>query len=86
MKKLVVLFSIFVVLSMAVFAEAIHEIHEPPMEFYGWGAQSVGGQGGRVIKVTNLNANGEGSFRAALEAEGPRIIVFNEFLSKCCIA
>ena len=76
MKKLVVLFSIFVVLSMAVFAEAIHEIHEPPMEFYGWGAQSVGGQGGRVIKVTNLNANGEGSFRAALEAEGPRIIVF----------
>ena len=76
MKKLVVLFSILVVLSTAVFAEAIHEIHEPPMEFYGWGAQSVGGQGGRVIKVTNLNANGEGSFRAALEAEGPRIIVF----------
>ena len=76
MKKLVVLFSILVVLSTALFAEAIHEIHEPPMEFYGWGAQSVGGQGGRVIKVTNLNANGEGSFRAALEAEGPRIIVF----------
>ncbi len=26
--------------------------------------------------MTNLNADGEGSFRAALEAEGPRVIVF----------
>lgn len=32
--------------------------------------------GGAVIKVTNLHADGDGSFKAALEAEGPRIIVF----------
>jgi hypothetical protein len=46
------------------------------MRFAGFGADTAGGRGGRVIKVTNLNANGEGSFHAALEAAGPRIIVF----------
>ena len=30
----------------------------------------------QVIKVTNLNTEGPGSLRAALEAEGPRVIVF----------
>jgi pectate lyase len=42
----------------------------------GFGATSVGGRGGRVIEVTNLNDAGPGSFRAAIEAEGPRIVVF----------
>ncbi len=42
----------------------------------GFGAISVGGRGGRVIKVTKLDANGDGSLRAACEAEGPRIVVF----------
>ena len=42
----------------------------------GWAAQTPGGRGGRIIRVTNLNASGPGSFRAALEARGPRIIVF----------
>jgi hypothetical protein len=31
----------------------------------------------RVVKVTNLNPEGPGSLRAALEAEGPRVVVFN---------
>ena len=42
----------------------------------GYGAISVGGRGGRVIEVTNLNNSGPGSLRAAIEAEGPRIVVF----------
>lgn len=42
----------------------------------GFGANSVGGRGGRVIEVTNLNDSGPGSLRAAIEAEEPRIVVF----------
>ncbi len=42
----------------------------------GWAAATQGGRGGRIIRVTNLNADGPGSFKAALEAKGPRIVVF----------
>ena len=42
----------------------------------GAGAQTVGGRGGRVIEVTNLDDSGPGSLRAAVEATGPRIVVF----------
>lgn len=42
----------------------------------GWAADTKGGQGGKIIRVTNLNAAGEGSFAAAVAESGPRIIVF----------
>jgi pectate lyase len=42
----------------------------------GWGAQTLGGRGGQIIRVTNLNSDGPGSFRAAIETPGPRTIVF----------
>lgn len=35
-----------------------------------------GGQGGRIIRVTTLANDGPGSLRAAVEAKGPRIVVF----------
>lgn len=46
------------------------------MYFSGFGADNPGGTGGRVIKVTTLDFDGAGSLKAALEATGPRIVVF----------
>lgn len=42
----------------------------------GYGMDTPAGRGGKVIKVTTLDASGEGSLCAALEAEGPRVVVF----------
>jgi pectate lyase len=42
----------------------------------GWAATTQGGRGGRIIKVTTLASDGEGSLRAALAVAEPRIVVF----------
>lgn len=42
----------------------------------GFGQDAVGGKGGGIIVVKNLNREGKGSLKEAIEAEGPRIIVF----------
>jgi hypothetical protein len=42
----------------------------------GYGAFSRGGAGGRTVYVDNLDDSGPGSLRAAVEADGPRMVVF----------
>jgi hypothetical protein len=48
----------------------------------GYGATTIGGRGGKIIEVTNLEDYAPkatpipGSFRAAVDAKGPRIMVF----------
>ncbi|MBX7195078.1 MAG: hypothetical protein K1X94_23695 [Sandaracinaceae bacterium] len=43
----------------------------------GFGACARGGRGGRVLHVTTLAARGPGSLQEALDASGPRTIVFD---------
>jgi pectate lyase len=42
----------------------------------GYGRFALGGRGGKILFVTNLNDKGPGSLRDAIEAQVPRIVVF----------
>ncbi|MEO6436682.1 MAG: T9SS C-terminal target domain-containing protein [Tepidisphaeraceae bacterium] len=42
----------------------------------GYGRFARGGRGGRVIEVTTLDDSGPGSLRDAVEADGPRTVIF----------
>ncbi|WP_341293032.1 T9SS type A sorting domain-containing protein [Catalinimonas locisalis] len=57
----------------------IHSLHAQIPAFpgaEGFGANTIGGREGRVVKVTNLNDHGPGSLREAIELNEPRIIIF----------
>ena len=67
------------ILSLAA-ALAVQTVAPPRLAFpgaEGAGAYASGGRGGRVIRVTNLDDSGPGSLRAAIEARGPRIVIFD---------
>jgi hypothetical protein len=64
-----VIIPIFMIPAIAVAATAF-----PGAE--GFGAQSLGGRGGKVIFITNLNDSGLGSLRSSVETDGSRTVIF----------
>ena len=42
----------------------------------GWAADTAGGRGGKIVRVTTLAASGPGSLLEAIETDGARIVVF----------
>jgi pectate lyase len=58
-------------------AQESHSLSKPLFPgVTGFGTDTRGGQGGRIIRVTNLSRDGAGSLGEAIRAEGPRIVVF----------
>lgn len=43
----------------------------------GFGMETKAGRGGKVIRVTNVNASGSGSLKACIDASGPRTCIFD---------
>ena len=64
------------VLSAAGVAQTTAETRRAFPGAEGWAAQTPGGRGGRILRVTTLASSGQGSFLAAVRTKGPRILVF----------
>ena len=59
---------------------AAAQVADGPLAFpgaEGAGRFALGGRGGRVLRVTHLGDSGPGSLREAVEADGPRTVIFD---------
>lgn len=58
-------------------ARTVPSLERGAIDVKGWAADTRGGTGGSIVRVTNLQAAGPGSFAAAVAQDGARIIVFD---------
>ena len=79
MKKIILYILLLVLVSFGLYSDSLIDKNSKLLAFptaEGSGANTVGGRGGYVIEVTNLNSSGVGSLRYACEASGARTVVF----------
>lgn len=68
--------ALIVAATVVVLPAPVGQAANPAVPLVITGAVTRGGDGGRVITVDNLRDSGPGSLRAAIEADGPRIVRF----------
>jgi hypothetical protein len=76
MSRIALLLATSLTLSVPAWAENGQAPVYNPAAFSHPADPTKGGAGGRIIRVTTLAKDGPGSFKEAIEAKGPRIVVF----------
>jgi len=71
--------SLIAIISLLLLGHSGPSLPDRPLAFpeaEGYGANAIGGRGGRIIEVTSLADSGPGTLREAINALGPRIVTF----------